>query len=193
MPGTLANLDWFAQRMRIETAAESHFGGEAVKKLSLTPSEYFARNCWIGASFIRPIEAALRHEVGVERIMWGSDYPHSEGSYPHSREALRASFATAPEAEVRAMLGETAAAVYGFDLDALDAIAGRVGPTVAEIAVPLDAFPRRLDLQRVRPRRDRPHLVTTRDRRVPRRYVVEAGVLGASVGLRGGESTCGPG
>ena len=39
------------------------------------------------------------------------------------------------------MLGDTAAAVYGFDLDALDPIAARVGPTVAEIAEPLLEFP----------------------------------------------------
>jgi predicted TIM-barrel fold metal-dependent hydrolase len=141
VPGTLANLDWFAKRMSIPTAAESHFGGEAVAKLSLTPSEYFARNCWIGASVIRPIESAMRHEVGVDRIMWGSDYPHAEGSYPHSREALRASFAGAPEAELRKMLGTTAARVYGFDLAALDRLAAAHGPTVDELEVPLAAFP----------------------------------------------------
>jgi hypothetical protein len=83
----------------------------------------------------------LRHEVGVDRIMWGADYPHSEGSYPYSREALRAAFASAPESEVRAMTSETAAAVYGFDLATLDEIAAGVGPTVAEIAEPLLEFP----------------------------------------------------
>jgi predicted TIM-barrel fold metal-dependent hydrolase len=141
VPGTLANLDWFTKRMRIPTAAEYHFGGAAVEQLSLTPSEYFRRNCWVGASFIRPVESALRHDVGVDRIMWGSDYPHSEGSYPYSREALRASFADADEAEVRTMCATNAAEVYGFDLDRLDAIAVGVGPTVAEIAEPLAAFP----------------------------------------------------
>ena len=141
VPGTLANLDWFALRMRIPEAAESHFGGEAVDRLSLTPSEYFRRNCFVGASFLRPVESELRYEIGVDRIMWGADYPHSEGSYPYSREALRAAFASAPESEVRAMTSETAAAVYGFDLATLDAIAADVGPTVAEIAEPLLEFP----------------------------------------------------
>jgi predicted TIM-barrel fold metal-dependent hydrolase len=141
VPGTLQNLDWFAKRMRITTAAEYHFGGAAVEKLSLTPSEYFHRNCYIGASFIRPVESALRHEVGIDRIMWGSDYPHTEGSYPYSREALRAAFAGAPESELRPMLGQTAAQVYGFDLPALDALAATYGPTTEEIAVPLAAFP----------------------------------------------------
>jgi predicted TIM-barrel fold metal-dependent hydrolase len=141
VPGTLQNLDWFAKRMRITTAAEYHFGGAAVEKLSLTPSEYFRRNCYIGASFIRPVEAELRHEVGIDRIMWGSDYPHTEGSHPYSREALRASFAGAPEAELRRMLGETAAHVYRFDLSVLDALAAVHGPAVDEIAEPLLAFP----------------------------------------------------
>jgi predicted TIM-barrel fold metal-dependent hydrolase len=141
VPGTLNNLDWFMKRMRIPTAAESHFGGAAVEKLSLTPTEYFRRNCWVGASFLRPVESELRHEVGVDRIMWGSDYPHAEGSYPYSREALRAAFALAPESEIRRMCAETAATVYGFDLALLDPIAAHVGPTVAEIAEPLLEFP----------------------------------------------------
>jgi len=139
VPGTLANLDWFAGRMRLPDAAEAHFGGEAVAKLSLTPSEYFARNCWIGASFLRPIESTLCHDVGIDRIMWGSDYPHTEGSYPYSREALRAAFAGTPEPEVRAMLSENAATVYDFDLAALDALG--IGPTVEEIAQPLLTVP----------------------------------------------------
>jgi len=139
VPGTLANLDWFAGRMRIPEAAESHFGGEAVSKLSLTPSEYFRRNCYIGASFMRPVEAALRHEVGIDRIMWGSDYPHSEGSYPFTREALRAAFAAAPEHELRAMLAENAARVYGFDLASLEALG--VGPDVGELTEPLEDVP----------------------------------------------------
>jgi hypothetical protein len=51
---------------------------------------------------------------------------------------LRAAFADVPPAEVKMMLETTAAGVYGFDLPALRAIGERVGPTVAEVAVPLD-------------------------------------------------------
>ncbi|HEY1740483.1 MAG TPA: amidohydrolase family protein, partial [Acidimicrobiia bacterium] len=137
IPGALRSLDWFQRRMRIETAAEHQFGGEVAAKMSLTPTEYFARNCWVGASFIRPVEAALRHEIGIDRIMWGSDFPHSEGSYPYTTEALRASLADATEDEMRLMLGRTAADVYGFDFDALQTVADRIGPTVDEVAVPL--------------------------------------------------------
>jgi hypothetical protein len=69
--------------------------------------------------------------------MWGSDYPHRESSYPFSHEALRRSFADVDASEVRAMVGQNAAAVYGFDLDALAPIAATVGPTVADVARPL--------------------------------------------------------
>jgi predicted TIM-barrel fold metal-dependent hydrolase len=137
VPGTLRSLDWFYRRMKIETAPEFIFGGEVVAKMSLTPSEYFQRNCWVGASFIRRVEAELRHEIGVDRIMWGSDFPHTEGSYPYTTEALRYSLWDAPESEMRMMLADNAAHVYGFDLDALAPIAARIGPTPGAVAVPL--------------------------------------------------------
>ena len=53
---------------------------------NLKPSEYFTRNFWVGASFLRSSESSLRYEVGVDRIMWGADYPHSEGTYPYTTE-----------------------------------------------------------------------------------------------------------
>jgi predicted TIM-barrel fold metal-dependent hydrolase len=115
--------------------------GPAVDQMSMKPSEYFARNCWIGASQLLPEEVARRYEIGVDRILWGSDYPHSEGPYPYSREALRLTFEGVASSELRMMLGETAAQVYGFDLDMLRPIADKVGPTVAELALPLERMP----------------------------------------------------
>jgi predicted TIM-barrel fold metal-dependent hydrolase len=138
IPRGLETLDWFHRRMTYGGAAESVFFGAVAKGMSLTPSEYFQRNFWVGASFLRPSESELRHEVGVDRIMWGADYPHSEGSYPYTTEALRAAFAPCPPEETRQMLETTAAAVYGFDLDALRVIGNVVGPTVDEVLVPLD-------------------------------------------------------
>ncbi len=93
IPRGLETLDWFHRRMTMGGAAETVFFGAVAKDMSLTPSEYFQRNFWVGASFLRPSESPLRHEIGVDRIMWGADYPHSEGSYPYTTEALRAAFA----------------------------------------------------------------------------------------------------
>ena len=53
--------------------------------------------------------------------MWGSDYPHDEGTGPYTREALRQVMHDLPEDEMRRILGENAAKLYGFDLDALGA------------------------------------------------------------------------
>jgi hypothetical protein len=71
--------------------------------------------------------------------MWGNDYPHHEGSYPYTKLAVRLLFSGLPEDEARKVLGTNAAEVYGFDLDALQPIADRIGPTVEEIAIPVSA------------------------------------------------------
>ena len=145
LPRGLDTLDWFYRRMTLPEAAEARFFGAVAAGLSMTPSEYFQRNFWIGASFLRPTESPLRHRIGVDRIMWGDDYPHSEGSYPFTREALRVAFADCPTTEVRAMVETNAAAFYGFDLEALRPIGDRIGPTVEEVSTPLpsDAWPSR--------------------------------------------------
>ena len=137
LPRGLETLDWFYGRMTMGGAAEAAYFGVAAQGMSMTPSEYFARNVWVGASFLRATESAVRHEVGVGRIMWGSDYPHTEGSYPQSLMALRAAFGTCDPAETKVMLEDNVAAVYGFDLEALRPVGDRIGPTVAEVATPL--------------------------------------------------------
>jgi predicted TIM-barrel fold metal-dependent hydrolase len=111
----------------------------AVDDLSLTPREYYERNVWVGASISARSDIANRHELGVDRVLWGSDYPHHEGSFPHTRVAMRWLFEGVPEPEVRAMTSLNAAKVYGFDLDCLQGLADEIGPTPEEIAAPLSA------------------------------------------------------
>ena len=109
--------------------------------LERLPSEYWETNCAVTASFMHRDDCALRQAIGVERIMWGSDYPHLEGTAPFSREAIRRTFAGVPQEEAEAMLGTNAARIYGFDLTALQPLADRVGPTVAEVHAGLDVVP----------------------------------------------------
>lgn len=135
----LDKLDAFYDRMKNNDQCSEHiFGAPTVAKMSLTPSEYFKRQCHIGASFLPPAECAHRYEVGLDKVMWGSDYPHVEGSHPYTREHLRLTFAGVDPDEIQQMVGLNTAAVYGFDLEKLAPIAARVGPTKAEIAAPLD-------------------------------------------------------
>ena len=110
LPRGLETLDWFYGRMTHRpTRPRPTSSAPRPRKLTMTPSEYFARNFWIGASFLRPSEAPLCRDLGVDHVMWGADYPHSEGSYPYTTEALRVAFADYAEPEVRAMVESTAA------------------------------------------------------------------------------------
>lgn len=139
IPRGLETLDWFHRRMTLPKSSEAQFFGAVAAGMSMTPSEYFRRNFWVGASFLRPSESPLRHDVGVDRIMWGADYPHSEGSWPYTTEALRAAFGSVPEDEVRRMVETNAASLYGFDLEALRPLGDKIGPTVESVAEPLAA------------------------------------------------------
>lgn len=147
IPDELLRLDYFFNRMRSSSGSQEQvWGAEVMAKLSLQPSEYWARQCHVGASFIRPMEMGVRHQVGVDRIMWGSDYPHKEASSPYSREAIALAFAGVPKNEAEMMLSLNAAKLYGFDLDLLRPIADRIGPKVDEVfaglaprSVPIDA------------------------------------------------------
>jgi predicted TIM-barrel fold metal-dependent hydrolase len=107
-------------------------GSVLTSKMSMRPSEYFDRNCSIGASNTRRRELARRYEIGVGNIMWGNDFPHPEGTWPHTREWLRRAFHDVPIDETRAMLGLNAAALYRFDVDSLTPLAAQIGPTPAE-------------------------------------------------------------
>jgi predicted TIM-barrel fold metal-dependent hydrolase len=98
------------------------------RTLPLPPSQYYARQCFLGASFLDESAAVARHEIGVGKLLWGSDYPHIEGTWPHTRERLREVFAGVPRDEVVRMLGGNAADVYGFDAAALAPLAERFGP-----------------------------------------------------------------
>lgn len=141
VPETLKRLDMFWNRISGGVAGEFQFAeGVATPE---PPSFYAKRNCWYGASSPSPFELADREIVGVDKICWGSDYPHYEGTYPHSRKAIRHAFNDVPEADVRAMLGENAAKLYGFDMEALAPIVTQIGPKPEEVAVPLrdDEFP----------------------------------------------------
>jgi predicted TIM-barrel fold metal-dependent hydrolase len=140
IPPTLDHLDTFMANMRSNTVGEMRFDGETVPPRSAT--EYFHRNCWVGASQPTPADiAAALGPVGVERFMWGSDYPHEEGTHPFTREAQRQVMSGLEPATVQRMLAGTAAELYGFDLAKLRPLADRVGPTVAEVARPLTELP----------------------------------------------------
>ena len=131
---TEAGVGWILEKLRVlEFKAADPIFKHFTKDLSLGPTEYYQQNCWIGASFMPPHEGKLRHDVGIDKLMWGSDYPHLEGTWPNTMKALHETFGDYPEDEIRDILGRNAAGVYGFDLSAVGPIAAEIGPTIEAI------------------------------------------------------------
>ena len=97
------------------------------------PSDYFGRNVFIGASTMSREEIRRRYAIGTDTVMWGNDYPHPEGTWPHTVAKLKETFHDVPVADTELMLAGTAAACYGFDVDALAPIAARIGPTPSDL------------------------------------------------------------
>jgi len=102
--------------------------GDFRSHLSMSPSEYFARNIGVGASCIPRCDVEVREELGVDKMMWGSDYPHPEGTWPQTESILDQVFKGFPEADVRAILGENAVKFYQLDESVLRPLAARIGP-----------------------------------------------------------------
>ena len=82
-------------------------------RLELKPSEYFKRQ---GAATFADDEVGLaaRDVTGVECLLWGNDYPHDEGTFPHSRKVIDRVFRTLTEAERKTILHDNPARLYGF-------------------------------------------------------------------------------
>jgi len=53
-------------------------------------------------------DVEIRHQLGIDQLMWGSDYPHPEGTWPHTARDLKDAFGGFPEDDVAAILGGNA-------------------------------------------------------------------------------------
>jgi hypothetical protein len=131
-------LWWVANTLwQMDVASECEHGtkklasfGEHMKR---RPSEYFDANRFVGGSTAKREELSDRYQIGVRNILWSNDFPHPEGSWPHTREWLTHMFADVPEDETRLMLGEAAVEMFGFDHEELVAVARRIGPLPSEL------------------------------------------------------------
>jgi len=124
------------------------FGGTnwKVKKMSSRtkgtiqrlPSEYFGTNVFVGASAMSKPEIRRRYANGLDALMWGTDYPHPEGTWPHTAVRLGTDFREVPVEETRLLLGLNAVRCYDLDLDALSGIAAEIGPRPSRLNQDLD-------------------------------------------------------
>ena len=85
--------------------------------LKMAPSEYAARHLFFG--IVRdPLALRMRDLLPVERLMWGTDFPHSVSSFPRSREWLDRIFDGVPPELRRRILVDTPCEFFRLDPDA---------------------------------------------------------------------------
>jgi predicted TIM-barrel fold metal-dependent hydrolase len=97
---------------------ELHKYGSKIRdhKIGMLPSEIFARQVFTTYED-EGLGVELIPRIGTDNVMWASDYPHGDSTWPHSRKAL----AESPLAKhgpdvVRKVTCENAARVYGFQV-----------------------------------------------------------------------------
>ena len=98
--------------------------GEAIYRFKgdMKPSDFFRRN--VVLSFQEDaVGIRLRDLIGADNMMWGSDYPHSEATFPRSRQILAEILEGVPEAEQAKIAGLNTARLYNFDAARLAAAA----------------------------------------------------------------------
>jgi predicted TIM-barrel fold metal-dependent hydrolase len=140
IPPSLKHMDSVIDRIRT-TGRTGELAYTDEHKLPRLASEYFAQNCYVGVSQPGPGDVEAMRTLGLDRMMWGSDYPHDEGTGPYTREHLRQLFFDWNPTDLQQVLAGTAAEIYRFDLDALQPLADEFGPTVSEIRRPLTELP----------------------------------------------------
>ena len=84
-------------------------------KLDLKPSEYFARQGHVTFSD-DPMALRLLDFTGADKLMWGSDYPHDEGTFPHSQAVIERTFVGVPADAKDEIVRGNAAALYGLEV-----------------------------------------------------------------------------
>lgn len=79
------------------------------------PSYYWHNNCY--ATFMTdPSGLEQLHRIGADRVMWASDYPHSEGTFGYTRDAVQQVFDAVGNLETaQAILGKTAVALFNME------------------------------------------------------------------------------
>jgi predicted TIM-barrel fold metal-dependent hydrolase len=85
-----------------------------LRRLARRPSEYAKEHAYWGF-FDDPVGVQLRHRIGVDHIMWGSDFPHEVTRWPNSMEVMDDQLAGVPAEERRKMMCENAVEFFHLD------------------------------------------------------------------------------
>ena len=101
IPGFLAQLDRKAD------------GRYSLPGVELRPSEYFRRN--MAVTFMDDmVGLQARHDIGIDNILWSTDFPHPATTWPNSVAIVDEQFAGIPDDERQAITSTNAARIYNL-------------------------------------------------------------------------------
>jgi predicted TIM-barrel fold metal-dependent hydrolase len=108
------DIGWIPHYLeRLDHAGEK-FRAFQGTRLSLRPSDYFRRQ--VAATFQEDrIGIRLRDVIGVATLLWASDYPHTDSTWPRSREVIARDLGDVPAAERDEITRHNAARLYGLE------------------------------------------------------------------------------
>jgi predicted TIM-barrel fold metal-dependent hydrolase len=109
-----ADAGWVPHFMyRMDHAYERHRHWLEVGKLTRPPSEYFARNVYV--TFQDDYVAThVTHLCPSSRLMWASDFPHNDGTFPHTQQVIAKLTDGLPAADRERILGGNVRELYGL-------------------------------------------------------------------------------
>jgi predicted TIM-barrel fold metal-dependent hydrolase len=87
---------------------------QELEPLDKAPSEYIRTNVLWGF-MDNPFGVKIRHDIGVDRVMWSNDMPHSPTDWPHSVEVIERNMAGVPADERHLMLAGNATRFFQLD------------------------------------------------------------------------------
>ncbi len=111
-----AGIGWVAWTLQALDEAYKKHHMFVRPKLKMLPSEYFRQNGF--ASFQEDkvgLDLAREHNL-VDNFLWANDYPHHEGTWPHSPQAIERTMAMLNEQERTKILGLNSARIFGFPI-----------------------------------------------------------------------------
>jgi predicted TIM-barrel fold metal-dependent hydrolase len=107
-------INWVAGALQDAELTYDVHRGMFDPQLRHRPSYYWHNNCY--ATFqTDTVGLRLLDSIGADRVMWAQDYPHSEGTFGFTANAVNEVLESTSEAEARLILGDTAATLYGLN------------------------------------------------------------------------------
>jgi predicted TIM-barrel fold metal-dependent hydrolase len=113
--GAESDVGWLAHWIQRMDHAHARFGAMMDVPLALRPSEYVRRQ--VRLTFLDdPVGAASLESLGADTFMWGSDFPHTDSTWPNSRAVIEKNLAGVPHEIASRVLCKNAAELYRVEL-----------------------------------------------------------------------------